>query len=94
MMFKRQGNYSAMSPSMCGPNAVREGDVSVVALSCKVRTLDLCSSEDTLDICLREVLAGMSLSPLCIVGDSSDTSYICFPPGGAAVGQAEITAVW
>lgn len=53
-----------------------------------------CSSGDRVDICFMQMLLGMSLTPLHIVPDSGDISDFCFPPGGVAVGQAEITAAW
>lgn len=47
-----------------------------------------------MDLCFKQMLIDMSLTPLHIVPDSSDIGYVCFPPGGVAVGQAEITAAW
>lgn len=68
--------------------------VVVLELSCKLRTFDVRSSGNRVDLCFKQMLVDMSLTPLHIVPDSSDIGYVCFPPGGVAVGQAEITAAW
>lgn len=72
-----------------GPTVVCEHEIFAFELSCKLRTFAVCSSGDRLDICCIEMLTGMLLTSLHFVPDSSDTRYICFPPGGPAVGEAQ-----
>lgn len=47
---------------------------------------------DRVDICFIQKLLGMPPTPLHIGPESGGINYICFPPGGVALGQAETTA--
>lgn len=71
-----------------------EGDIFVLGLSCKLRTFDVCSSGDILDICFIEMLRGVSPASLSSYQTAAALATAAFLPGGAAVGQAKITAVW
>lgn len=71
-----------------------EGDIFVLELSCKLRTFDVCSSGDILDFCFMQMLRGVSLASPCSYQTAAALATAAFLPGGAAVGQAKITAAW
>lgn len=49
---------STTSPFLDGPNIVRDGDIFVLELACKLRTFDVCSSGERLDTCSVGMLRG------------------------------------